>query len=85
MQRLLKSLEKTGALPPLHNQEGTPDATGPEAKLWILYYLAQHYDKIGQTGSPALGMLQMPILTQINPFKASHYKPVASWGCSITG
>ncbi len=50
MQRLLKSLENSGFLPPLRNHDSGPQPPGPQAKLWALYYLAQHYDKLGQTG-----------------------------------
>ncbi len=50
MLRLLKSLENTGFLPPLRNHDSGPQPPGPQAKLWALYYLAQHYDKLGQTG-----------------------------------
>ncbi|CAL8463644.1 g3178 [Coccomyxa elongata] len=57
MQRLLKSLENTGFLPPLRNHDSGPQPPGPQAKLWALYYLAQHYDKLGQTGD-ALAAVQ---------------------------
>lgn len=58
MQQLLTSLEKTGFLPPLPNKDNGPQPPGPQAKLWTLYYLAQHYDKIGQTGALTFHALQ---------------------------
>lgn len=49
MQRLLKSLNETGAFPPLHGESGSPEPA-PDAKQWVLFYLAQHYDKTRETG-----------------------------------
>ena len=50
MQRLLESLDSTGQLPKLAGSSSEPEQD-PQAKQWVLFYLAQHYDKLGQTGT----------------------------------
>ncbi len=55
MQRLLASLDECGALPPLPGaQPGSAPVLVPQAREWALFYLAQHYDKLGQTGGLCL-------------------------------
>ncbi len=49
-----KSLETTGAYPPLLGAQGQnghasqPAKESPQTLVWVLYYLAQHYDRLGQ-------------------------------------
>jgi len=49
MRQYLKALENTGAFPALPD-ETEPPAPQPQAKEWVLFYLAQHHDKLGETG-----------------------------------
>ena len=52
MRQYLKSLEDTGAFPQLPDEAGPPEPQ-PQAKEWVLFYLAQHHDKLGETGATA--------------------------------
>ncbi|KAL4451836.1 hypothetical protein ABPG75_007498 [Micractinium tetrahymenae] len=52
-ERLAASLEQSGALPPLQGAEGCEQQQqqpAPQALVWTLFYLAQHHDKLGNTG-----------------------------------
>ena len=52
MQRLLASLEESGSLPaPRGDAQQAAPVLAPQAREWVLFYLAQHYDKLGQTGA----------------------------------
>ena len=53
MRQYLKALEDTGAFPQLPDEAGPPEPQ-PQAKEWVLFYLAQHHDKLGETGDRAL-------------------------------
>lgn len=50
MRRYLKALEDTGAFPALPDEARAPTPQ-PQAKEWVLFYLAQHHDKLGETGT----------------------------------
>ncbi|CAK0738600.1 hypothetical protein CVIRNUC_001066 [Coccomyxa viridis] len=56
MHAYMKALEETGAFPPFPGQAEVP-ARDPQAREWVLFYLAQHHDKLGETGE-ALRRLQ---------------------------
>ncbi len=47
-ERFNESLESTGAFPPLGDAEASP--AKPQAQVWTMYQLAQHYDMQGRTG-----------------------------------
>ena len=47
-ERLNESLESTGAFPPIGNEATSP--AKPQAQVWTMYQLAQHYDMQGRTG-----------------------------------
>ena len=64
MGRYLKALEDTGAFPALPDEARAPTPQ-PQAKEWVLFYLAQHHDKLGETGTA-----KMPLLP-IAPEKSS--------------
>lgn len=49
MHAYMKALEETGAFPPLPGQAEVP-VRDPQAREWVLFYLAQHHDKLGETG-----------------------------------
>lgn len=49
MRQILKALESTGAFPQLPGEAEAP-AAEPQAKEWVLFYLAQHHDKLRETG-----------------------------------
>lgn len=51
-ERLNKSLASTGAFPP-NGDEATSPAK-PQAQVWTMYQLAQHYDMQGRTGQHQL-------------------------------
>ena len=50
MRQYLKALNDTGALPQLPDEAESPKPE-PQAKEWVLFYLAQHHDKLGETGN----------------------------------
>lgn len=67
-ERLLASLESSGTFPPLGSEAlwGPPDSAslangagekGKEERLWTMFYLAQHYDKLGKTGDAPAPLL----------------------------
>ncbi|DBA72018.1 TPA: hypothetical protein ACH3X2_010757 [Trebouxia sp. C0005] len=47
-ERLNESLESTGAFPPVGDEATSP--AKPQAQVWTMYQLAQHYDMQGRTG-----------------------------------
>ncbi len=47
-ERLNESLESTGAFPPIGDEATSP--AKPQAQVWTMYQLAQHYDMQGRTG-----------------------------------
>ena len=49
MHTYIKALEDTEAFPPLPGQAEAPPLE-PQAREWVLFYLAQHHDKLGETG-----------------------------------
>ena len=49
-ERLNESLESTGSFPALNNEDTSP--AKPQAQVWTMYQLAQHYDMQGRTGEP---------------------------------
>lgn len=48
-QRLLDALTADSAFPPLAGQS-EPQPASPQALLWTMAYLAQHHDRMGDTG-----------------------------------
>lgn len=51
MQRLADALARSGALPPPQNADpGAKPELAPQALQWALFYLAQHHDRLGDTG-----------------------------------
>ncbi len=50
MRQYLKALEDTGAFPALPGEQYAPTPQ-PQAREWVLFYLAQHHDKLGETGT----------------------------------
>lgn len=53
MRQYLKALEDTGAFPQLPDEAGSPEPQ-PQAKEWVLFYLTQHHDKLGETGDSSV-------------------------------
>lgn len=51
-ERLNESLESTGAFPPVGDEATSP--AKPQAQVWTMYQLAQHYDMQGRTGQHQL-------------------------------
>ncbi len=51
-ERLNESLESTGAFPPAGDEATSP--AKPQAQVWTMYQLAQHYDMQGRTGQHQL-------------------------------
>ena len=58
MRQYLKALGDTGAFPQLPDEAGSPEPQ-PQAKEWVLFYLAQHHDKLGETGASSVPALHM--------------------------
>lgn len=48
-QRLLDALAADNAFPPLAG-DSQPVPASPQAQLWTMVYLAQHHDRMGDTG-----------------------------------
>lgn len=55
-ERYNASLAATGSFPPVEGAEGAaavPEtaAESPQTRVWVLYFLAQHYDHMGWVGA----------------------------------
>ncbi|KAL4856126.1 N-terminal acetyltransferase A complex auxiliary subunit [Chlorella vulgaris] len=48
-ERMLSSLTASGSLPPLQADDSSEQQPAPQALVWVLFYLAQHHDRLGNT------------------------------------
>jgi len=62
-ERLNESLESTGAFPPVGDEATSP--AKPQAQVWTMYQLAQHYDMQGRTGQDQLTWCRLMIAAVI--------------------
>ncbi len=79
MRQYLKALEDTGAFPQLPDEAGSPEPQ-PQAKEWVLFYLAQHHDKLGETGDLTLWPR---CISQRSPVTIAMLKEMLDKSCTL--
>ncbi len=78
MQQLLDSLSKSGSLPPPRGAEpGAQPQLAPQALQWALFYMAQHHDRLGDTG------VALPLMCTLSSCGACRHAPCKV--CMVSG